>query len=271
MLALANGESRQKIVTEPGAVMLRDHPFLLFVVALLGLWAAAFFGAAGQKIWRGLRRDEEDEFKAIQAAALTLLGLLVGFSFSMAVSRYDLRQAREAAEANAIGTEFLRAELLAPESAAELQKNLRAWLDLRVKFYRAEHSDEISRIEQDEDKTAAQIWALVRDAARQKPDPTAALAVAGANETLDARGAVAAAWRNRIPTAAWALMAVIAAFCSGLLGYGGQRFNPFLLVLAPATIATAFLLIAEIDSPRGGFIRVAPANLDILAQQLSAK
>ena len=51
--------------------MLLDHPFLLFLLALFGLWAAALFGAACQKIWRALRHDEEDEFKAIQAAALT--------------------------------------------------------------------------------------------------------------------------------------------------------------------------------------------------------
>ncbi len=51
-------------------------------------------------------------------------------------------------------------------------------------------------------------------------------------------------------------MALIAAVCSGLLGFGGQRFNAFLL-LVPATISVSFLLIAEIDSSRGGLIRVA--------------
>jgi hypothetical protein len=77
-----------------------------------------------------------------------------------------------------------------------------------------------------------------------------------------------AAWWNRIPTAAWCLMGLIAIACNGLLGYGAQgaqRINAFLFLIVPLTTSIAVLLIAEIDSPRGGFIRVLPTNLNSLA------
>src|SRR5262245_17923843 len=87
-------------------------PFLLFILCFVTLWAAAGLGA-----WlkRGATPSEErsNDFGLIVAAALTLLGLLIGFTFSMAANRYDQRKNLEEAEANAIGTQYLRADLLA--------------------------------------------------------------------------------------------------------------------------------------------------------------
>ncbi|WP_298424967.1 hypothetical protein [Rhodoblastus sp.] len=245
-----------------------DNPFGLFAVALVSLWLIGFAGYYAQKVWRPLRREEQEEFSTVQGASLTLLALIVGFTFSMSVSRYDMRKNLEESEANAIGTEFVRAQLLPGAGAAALEQALKTYLDRRIVFYGAQDAADIARIEQDEARLQSEIWAIARDSAAAQPTPVIALVVAGANDVLNAQGYVAAAWRNRIPAAAWELMAVIAAACCGLLGFGGQRFNAFLLLVVPMTISVSFLLIAEIDSPRGGLIRVAPVNLVSVAQTL---
>ena len=83
------------------------------------------------------------------------------------------------------------------------------------------------------------------------------------NDALNAENYTQAAWWNRIPTAAWILMCAIAVGANAMVGYGsrGSPANAKLLLILPALIATAFLLIADIDAPRGGIIRVVPQNL----------
>lgn len=76
-----------------------------------------------------------EEFAAIQGAPLTLLGLIIAFSFSMAVSRYDLRESYEEAGANAIHTEYVRADLLPAADALTVRALLKRYLDQRVLFY----------------------------------------------------------------------------------------------------------------------------------------
>jgi hypothetical protein len=75
-----------------------------------------------------------DDFGLILAATLTLLALIIGFSFSMATARYDQRKNYEEQEANAIGTEYVRADLLSPVEAAKVRSLLGSYLDQRVLF-----------------------------------------------------------------------------------------------------------------------------------------
>jgi hypothetical protein len=88
-----------------------------------------------------------------------------------------------------------------------------------------------------------------------------ALVVAGMNDVLNSEGYTQAAWWNRIPTAAWLLMFVMALFCNGLVGFGARQLKPRLFMVLPLVVAVSFFLIADIDSPRGGVIRVVPQNL----------
>lgn len=75
------------------------------------------------------------------------------------------------------------------------------------------------------------------------------------------------AWWNRIPLAAWVMMGLIAVAANLMVGYGAHRRGAFLFVL-PVVVSISFLLIADIDSPRGGIIRVLPQNLLLLSQSL---
>jgi hypothetical protein len=254
---------------DQGALL--DHPGAVFLLSLIGLGLAAFLGAFGRWCLRPLHHDEQHEYDIVQTATLTLLGLIVGFTFSLAVSRYDSRKSLEEAEANAIGTEFLRADLLPEAAAASMRENLKSYLAQRILFYETQDDSLLATVGAETARLDADLWSLARSAAAAQPTPITALVVTGLNDVLNAQGFTQAAWWNRIPPAAWSLMAVIAFGCNLLLGYGAQRVNVAMFFIVPLTISIAFFLIADIDSPRGGIIRVLPQNLIHLAHSLDLR
>ena len=92
------------------------YPSLVFVLSFFGLALSAWIGVLFSRN-RGVQAQMREDFGIILAATLTLLGLIVGFTFSMALGRYDQRKNYEEEEANAIGTEYARAGLRCGESA----------------------------------------------------------------------------------------------------------------------------------------------------------
>jgi len=246
-----------------------DYPRIFFWVSLVVLWLSAQVGASLRRR-RPLRDDEREDFGVVEAATLTLLGLIIGFSFSMAISRYDQRKNYEEAEANAIGTEYARAGLVPAANAAEVRPLLRKYLDLRILFYEARNEHELQRIDPDTAQLQAEMWSAVQNPAVAQPSPVIALAVAGMNDVLNSQGYTQAAWWNRIPKSAWALMIMIGICCNLLIGYGARSagVKSGLLFVLPLVVSISFLLIADIDSPRSGFIHVTPQNLVSLAKSL---
>ena len=245
-----------------------DHPLLLFLVAVVVQWAAAYAGDVIRRRGAGSREDKWEDFNLVRAATLTLLGLIIGFSFQMAITRYDQRKNYEREEANAIGTEYLRADLLSGEDAGKLRALLVKYLQQRVQFYTVDDDAGLARIESDTASLENQLWQTVVRAANANPTPPMALAVSGLNDVLNARGYTQASWWNRIPIAAWGLMGLIAIAANLILGYGERQTDPALLLVLPVIASIAIFLIADIDSPRGGVIRVLPQNLLALAQSL---
>ena len=246
-----------------------NFPVLLFVPTLLILWLAARYGA-GVRSRRPLQEGERDDFGVVQTAALTLLALIIGFSFSMAITRYDLRKNYEEAEANAIGTEYVRAGLLPLADAAKVQNQLKLYTDLRIAFYRTRNRSELEKINADTAQLQNEMWTAVRVPALAQPTPVMALAVAGMNDVLNSQGYTQAAWWNRIPVAAWVFLILTAVCCNVLVGYGSKtdQSKSNLLLVMPLLVSISFLLIADIDSPRGGLIHVAPQNLAALWESL---
>jgi hypothetical protein len=112
-----------------------EYTFLVFALSLVALWLSAQIGAYLHRRRRNQEEVDHEDLGVVLAASLTLLGLIIGFSFSMAVSRYDQRKNYEAEEANAIGTEYVRAGLLPAADGARVRELLRSYLDRRVLFY----------------------------------------------------------------------------------------------------------------------------------------
>ncbi len=245
-------------------VRILNYPVLVFVATFVLLWLAAWAGEKASQRRRNLTDEMRSDFSVVLAASLTLLGLIIGFSFSMATGRYDLRKTYEEAEANAIGTEYVRADLLAPAEASQVRGLLKQYTDLRIQFYNIPRWDGLTEINQQTAQIQNQLWIAASQSAMAQPTPVRALAVAGMNDVLNSQGYTQAAWWNRIPVGAWSLMFAIAVACNVLLGYGARKMGWRLLMVLPLLVAISFFLIADIDSPRGGVIRVHPQNLESL-------
>jgi hypothetical protein len=246
-----------------------DYPVLFSLLILFMMGLSARVGAALQRRWP-LKEDERADFGFVQSATLTLLALIIGFSFSMATGRYDTRKNYEEAEANAIGTEYVRAGLLRPNDAAKVCTLLKEYLAMRIVFYQTRDESELRKVDAKTAQLQAELWSAVQVPAIAQPTPVTALAVSGMNDVLNSQGYTQAAWWNRIPTSAWGLMIAIAIFGNLMGGYGKRNPNGAMLYVLPAVVSVAFLLIADIDSPRRGLIHVVPQNLVSLSQSLQA-
>jgi hypothetical protein len=247
-----------------------NSPLLILIISVILLWLSVRIGIFFRQRRRGPEDETGEEFGVIVAANLTLLGLIIGFTFSMAISRYDQRKNFEEAEANAIGTEYVRTDFLPLAEAVKARTLLKDYLDQRILFYQTRDENERLHINATISQMQAQMWTAVQLPAAAKPTPVIALAVSGMNDVLNSQGYTQAAWWNRIPLAAWLLLLAIAICCNFVIGYGARRAaaKSILLLVVPLVVSISFFLIADIDSPRGGIIRVRPQNLITLADSL---
>jgi hypothetical protein len=248
---------------------LADDPPVVLVLTFVSMWLAAAIGA-----WLARKRvfalEGREVALVVETAILTLLALIIGFTFSMALTRYDQRKNLEEEEANAVGTAWVRADLLPAADAARLRTALKEYLEQRIVYYEARGPAEAARSEARTSALQSALWAAVAAPANAQPNPVNALAVSGINDVLNSQGYTQAAWLNRIPFAAWALLAALALFCSVFVGFEVERAQagrvvPFVL---PIAVSIACCLIADLESPRYGLIHVQPQNLLILAQSI---
>jgi hypothetical protein len=248
-------------------------PLVVLGLSFIVLWLSVRIGVSLRNRRRGMDENEREDFGIIMAAILTLLGLIIGFSFSMAITRYDQRKNLEGTEANAIATEFVRVDFLPARDAARVRALLKNYLDQRILFYGTRDDRQLGQIDAATGQLQNDLWSAVQVPAAAQPTPVVALAVTGMDDVLNSKGRTQAAWWNRIPTAAWVLMAVIAICCNLLIGYGAHRgeARTALLLVLPLIVSISFCLIADIDSPRGGVVRVRAQNLVTLSQSLHSR
>lgn len=189
----------------------------------------------------------------------------------MAIDRHDQREIFEEGEANAIGTEYLRADLLPSKTAAATKDLLIQYVDQRILFYSRQSPEKIREIRNKTNELQTALWNEILPTIRTEPTPINTLVASGMNDVFNAQGYVQAAWWNRIPLAAWALMAAIAVCANLLVGFGARNFekNISLFMIFPFIISVSFFLIADIDSPRGGVIRIEAKNLVALKNNLT--
>jgi hypothetical protein len=255
-------------------MILFDYPLLVFACSFLTLWLATLAGATILTKWRHLEPAIRSDFGTILVTTLTLNGLIIGFTFSMAIGRYEQRKYNEEAEANAIGTEYLRADLItAADDAANVRTLLRDYVNHRILFYSAGDDNEMRRNKLRTSALQEELWTAMRGLAARQPTPIGGLTIAGMNDVVNSQGYTQASWWNRIPTSAWILMGAIAIISHVLVGYGTRnaRAERLLLMVLPLVVSISFLLIADIDSPRSGIIRVVPQNLLSLAESIRAR
>lgn len=254
-------------------MILRNYPFVFFIFCFTLLWFAARIGTYLHKRRPRLDAGEREDLGIILGATLTLLGLIIGFTFSMAMSRYDLRKNYEEAEANAIGTEYVRADMLPPADAVRLRALLRNYADQRVLFYTTRDTLRLAKLNASIAQLQKELWSAAQVPTAAQPTPLGALVVSGMNDVLNSEGYTQAAWWNRIPAGAWVLLLAIGVCSNVLFGYYARRLegSDIRFFVLPLIVAISFFLMADLDSPHGGLIRLTPQNLNSLADSLRAK
>lgn len=246
----------------------------------LGLFAAILLAAeCGRRLGLArLRRDPEDPTKggaAAEAAVFGLLGLLIAFTFSGAASRFEDRRHLITAEANAIGTAYLRLDLLPVQAQAPMRAQFRQYVDLRAHAY--QHAGDPVGTEQRLAAATAlqtQIWAQAVAASRQpQAAPQAAMLLLPAlNEMIDITTTRATATRNHPPAVIYALLGGLSLIGALLVGYGTavRRQRSWLHTLTfGALLALTVYVIFDLEFPRLGFIRVDAADEVLLALRAS--
>src|SRR5271165_351614 len=148
-----------------------DYPLLVLAVAFFALWLSSRIGSSILKKRRKLEEDMREDFGVIQSATLTLLGLIIGFTFSMAIGRYEERKNYEEAEANAIGTEYVRADLLPSDVAVRVRALLSNYLEQRILFYKTRDAQQLRQINTTTAQLQSELWSAVQGPAAAQPTP----------------------------------------------------------------------------------------------------
>src|SRR3984957_18306599 len=142
-------------------IRLTNFPLVVLVVSFLVLFLAGAIGTSFRKKKHLWDNAVGADAGLVLGATLTILGLIIGFTFSMAISRYEQRKNYEEAEANAIGTEYVRADLLPAADAQRVRALLANYTDQRILFYKSRDNQKLSRINADTAQLQAELWATV--------------------------------------------------------------------------------------------------------------
>lgn len=247
-----------------------DHPLVVLLLSVLVFWLSALLGSQFRKRKADLKESTRADLTFLLGGALTLLGLIIGFTFSMAVSRYDQRTNYEKEEANAIGTEYVRADLLPDVDAAKIRRLLKNYLDQRILHYSVRWPRQVGEIDTQTARLNSELWSAVIASTAARPTTFNALVVSGMNDVMSSQVYAQAALRNRIPPAAWALLFVISIFCNILVGYSAHDRSPRLFLVLPVVLCVTLFFIADMDKPRRGIIHVHPENLETLSVSLGS-
>lgn len=248
-----------------------DYPPLVLAVSLPVLWLSSSIGARLSGNAPHLQPSDRDDLKFVLGGALTILGLIVGFTFQIALDSYDRRKMFEVQEANAIGTEYALTELLPAPDATMVRGLLKQYIDQRISNYTSRSDQRVKELAAQTVRLQGEMWSAVAASAGAKPSALVALAVSGMVNVLDAEGYARAAWRHHIPIAAWTLLFVISIFCCALIGRATQGGSGLAFLILPVVLSISLFLIAEIDSPSAGSIRVEPRDLENLAHSLHSQ
>lgn len=241
--------------------MFHARPWLLGSVLAVCLVLAT---EAGFRLGRksSLEAEQKTNVQVVEAAIFGVLGLLLAFTVSMAVSRFESRRLVTVDEANAIATAHLRAQLMPAPEGPEIIDLLRQYVDIRMRFFAAGHDLEAEQAARTNTLQLQKvIWlrvhSLVEKDNRSLP---AGLLVESLNQVFDLEDASWAAENNHVPRTLICLNAAIAMLTAIFVGYvfGLSRRRQLVSVAMQAIAICAVLAaIVDLDMPKGGLIEVS--------------
>jgi hypothetical protein len=193
---------------------------------------------------------------SVVGSSLGLLALILAFAFGSANSRYDERRHLILDEANAIGTTYLRAELLPEAQRAAIQHILHKYVALRIEAVQTRNSmKEIERAILRSENMQAELWSRAVSVAMERPTPATALFLQALNEMIDLhQKRVSVALHHRVPGVLWVALYALVALFVVVGGYEagageGRRSGTTPRVAVALALAVVLFLIAALDRP----------------------
>lgn len=238
--------------------------FVGFQIALAAVILLVAIGSVelGYRIGRRTTKREAPDnahLGAVQGAILGLLGLLLGFSFAGASTRFIERQDVIVREANAIGTAYLRADLLEVPHRQELKDALRDYTALRVAMYDAVTEQAILKVLEASSALHQKAWTAAVAGVQRAPAVTIAV-LPCVNDVIDLHTVRSAQYRRHLPRpvgAALALCSVVALVTVGYSGGLSKRRSGWLTWSLALLFAVVLWVTLDLDYPRRGLIRVS--------------
>jgi hypothetical protein len=226
--------------------------FLLLMLSVrLGVWLRA----------RGKHADNRtDDEGYLLSAALALLGLLIAFTFSLALNRYDSRRDFVVQEANAISTVWLRAGLVEGEAGRKLQASVSRYADLRLTLPKSTDDHQVLKVETDTARLQTQLWQEMRADIATLPAPIATTLITAMNEMFDTAASRKAEREAQIPADVLAVLILCTAMSAAIIGYvlgSTGKSHRTVTVILFALLTLALLMILDLDRPWGGAITVS--------------
>jgi len=245
---------------------IRDPGLIDGVLALAMFFA--ILGALRLGRWIGQRSLKRhgaaglQSISSLETAVFGLLGLLIAFTFSGALTRFDVRRAQVVDEANAMGTAWLRLDLLPASAQPQMRDTFKAYVDSRIATYRKIDDVDAARHELDRSQQLqSQIWRQAVAALKQ-PDarPGAELLVLPAMNTMfDLTTVRVVATQMHPPIVIYWMLVLLALAAALLAGYqvaGEQGYAWVHKIGFALIIALTIFLILDLEYPRRGFVRI---------------
>jgi hypothetical protein len=244
--------------------MLYSYSSVAIVVILF--IAIVLLNEIGFRVGRFVQSRTDSEVKSltgsIQASILGLLALLLGFTFSMSMQRYDNRSMALIDEANAIGTAILRVQLLPEKYRDEAGSLFQEYVGLRVEIGQLDltKTEERNKYKEKIANVQNKLWSLAISATETDPRPvTTGAFVQSLNAVIDSQGKRNALLRMQVPEIVLILLFVVFISSGGIMGYsaglsGKRMFAPIALVSTLITLIV--FIIIDLDRPKRGLIQV---------------
>ena len=244
-------------------------PLWLLFVAVLVFTGLALEGGYRLGRWRHARTDDEKPTPvgAMVGFILALFAFMLAFTFGMAANRFEARRQAVLEEANAVGTTYLRSELLREPQRSESARLLREYVDLRVHgIQEGKLQETVARSQE----IQQQLWVEAIKAAESKdnPAPITSLYIQSLNQMIDMHAKrVQIGMRSRIPMSIWVGLFSLALLAMASVGYQAglspTRRSPAMIGLLLAFVGV-FFLIADLDRPFEGYLAVSQeAMIDV--------
>jgi hypothetical protein len=234
--------------------------FVLIVAAVLAAFELGFL--LGRRRHRAGGQQPEGSLGAMVGATMGLLAFVLAFTFSMTESRFETRKQLVVEEAAAVRKAYLRSTYLPEPDAKEVQARLQEYVAARVNM--AEHPEHFQAALTRSEDLESLLWEKAAAAGRRDPNDITGLFGESINDVIDIDVKRIAAMRNRLPMAVW-----VSLYAMAILGLAGMGYHagldrstrPVAVLIMTLAFSGVLGLIADLDRPREGFLRVSEQAL----------